>query len=79
MPRIIRPTKRLSIQLVNGAFANLSCSITKNSGKGTEVATLNMSPGTALLPTDKSPVVGKQRISPVETGYLNGCKVNYAP
>lgn len=72
--------KRLSIQLVNGAYDNLSSSTTKNSGKGTEIATLNMSPGTVLLPTDKSPNVGKFRLTPaVVTDYLNGCMVNYAP
>lgn len=72
-------SKKLRINLVNGVFDNLSSSTTKNSGKGTEIATLIMKLGTTLPAKDNSPIVGKHRDTPLTNDYLNGCRLNYAP
>jgi hypothetical protein len=72
-------TGKLTVILVNGGFLNMSSSTTRNSGKGTEIATLTTTPGTTFPLADTSPSVGQQRTSPVSTSFLGGCKVNYAP
>ena len=73
-------TGKLTVRLVNGAFQNMSSSTGRNNGKGTEVATLSTKPGTTFPAADTTPEVGQQRLTtPPSTGYLNGCKVNYAP
>lgn len=70
-------SKKLTISLVNGTFLNMSSSTARNNGKGTEIATLVTSPGTTLPTVDPTPDVGQFRLSPLKTGKLNGCKVNY--
>ncbi len=68
--------KNLTITLT---FDNMSSSTTNNAGKGNVIATLQTTPGTIFPASDNSPTVGYLRSSPVSIGYLNGCKVNYAP
>jgi hypothetical protein len=78
-------TRKLAISLINGGFLNLSSSTTKNSGKGTEIATLNFKlakPGvtTPAMPTeDASPTVKHDRPGLGIFGdVLNGCKTNFS-
>lgn len=74
-----RNSKLLTLTLTNGSFLNMSSSRLRNSGRGTEVATLVTTPGTLLPAVDTTPAVGQFRISPLKSGELHGCAVNLAP
>jgi|GEM_PF-1516583 len=70
----------LKITVQNGTFLNISSSTTKNSGKGSLIATIVTKIGTSIPAQDPSPDVTKDRPNLGIFGDpQNGCKVNYAP
>jgi hypothetical protein len=76
----------LSISLDNGfPYTNISSSRTKNSGKGSLIATIVTKINASIPAQDSTPIVKYDRPNlpapngPVFGGIQDGCKVNYAP